>query len=104
MGDFTLNTNGDGAQLTLPAVLDLCAAEPLKAAFEEALGGGRPLTVDAESVERLSTPCIQILIAAEAGAKAAEQPFKLAKPSDAFIDTFSDLGVFSLLKQWDIEG
>lgn len=104
MDDLTLTTNGDGAQIALPAVLDLCAAEPLKAAFDKALAGGRPLTVDAEGVERLSTPCIQILIAAEAGMRAAELPFKLAKPSDAFIDTFSDLGVFSLLKQWDIEG
>lgn len=104
MEDLCLVDNGDGSQITLPSVLDLRAAEPLKTVFEEAIAGGRPLTVDAEAVDRLSTPCIQVLIAAEAGMKATKQPFKLAKPSDAFIENFNDLGIYSLLSKWDIEG
>lgn len=104
MEDLTLIEKDDGVRITLPAVLDLSAAGPLKAVFEEALAGGRPLAVDANGVERLSTPCIQVLIAAEAAMKAAGLPFTLANPSDAFIDNFNDLGVFFILKQWEIEG
>lgn len=104
MADIVLNKKSKTATIALPEILDLSAAEPLKAALAEAVDAGKPLTLDAGAVARLSTPCLQVLIAAERAMKAADVPFTLANPSDAFVDTFNDLGVFSHLKQWTIAG
>ena len=104
MVDVKLTAKGNTAKIVLPEILDFSAAGSLKTALEGALSGGRSFKLDAKNVERLSTPCVQVLIAAERAMKAADVPFTLSKPSDAFIDTFNDLGVFSHLKQWTIEG
>ncbi len=104
MADVKLTSRGKTARIALPEILDFGTAEPLKAALEKALAGGRPLKLDAGKVERLSTPCLQVLIAAEQAMKSADIALTLAAPSDAFIDTFNDLGAFSHLKQWTIEG
>ena len=104
MAYVELSSNGETARIDLPEILDLSAAESLKAALSAALSDGKPFTLDAERVERLSTPCLQVLLSAERAMKEADIPFSLANPSDAFIDTFNDLGVFSHLKQWTIEG
>ena len=104
MADFELTTKGETARIALPGVLDFSTAESLKAVLQEALDAGKPLTLDAGEVARLSAPCMQVLITAERAMKSAEVPFTLANPSDAFVDTFNDLGVFSHLKQWTIEG
>lgn len=104
MAEVKLTTRGKTARIALPEILDFGTAEPLKAALEKALAGGRPLKLDAEKVERLSTPCLQVMIAAELAMKAADVPFTLSNPSDAFVDTFNDLGAFGQLKQWTIEG
>ena len=104
MTDIKLITKGKTATIALPEILDLSAAEPLKAALEKALAGGRSFKLDAKNVERLSTPCIQVLLAAKRAMKDAGMSFTLTSPSDAFIDTFNDLGVFSHLKKWTIAG
>ena len=82
----------------------MSAAAPLKEVLQKALAKGCPLTLDAGSVERLSTPCVQILLAAVTAMKAADVSCTLLRPSDAFIDSFNDLGLFPVLKQWTIEG
>ncbi len=104
MADVRLTKRGKTAKIALPEVLDLSTAAPLKTALAAALEGDRPIVVDAGRVIRLSTPCLQVLIAAERAMKAADVAFTLANPSDAFVDTFNDLGVFSHLKQWTIKG
>ena len=104
MADVRLTKSGKTASIALPEVLDLSTAASLKTALAAALEDRRPITLDAGQVSRLSTPCLQVLIAAERAMKAADVPFTLVNPSDAFVDTFNDLGVFSQLKQWTIKG
>lgn len=103
MTSLDLKTNEDGAELELPSVLDMRAAEPLKTKLLEALALQQPLAIKADAVDRMSTPCIQVLIAAATAMQGTEMPFKLTGPSDAFIDAFNELGLFPVLKQWDIE-
>lgn len=103
MISFDLNTTDDGAEIELASVMDMRAAEPLKTTMLEALAAQRPLSIKADAVDRMSTPCIQVLIAAATAMQRTEMPFKLTGPSDAFIDAFNDLGLFPVLKQWDIE-
>lgn len=74
--------------MELPKVLDLSAAIGL---HEEMLrivqsaGGGR---LNAANVEVLTSPCIQILIAAKRDAK-----IWIDHPSEAFVSAFADLGL-----------
>lgn len=103
MTDFKLTTRKGVSRINLGDVLDITAAASLKAVLLKALDKGQPLVLDAGSVERLSTPCIQILLAGATALQTADLAFTLLRPSDAFIDSLNELGLFPILKQWDIE-
>jgi anti-anti-sigma regulatory factor len=59
--------------------------------------------LDAAQVDRLSTPCIQVLLAAGKSAEAGAGRIQLAQASDAFVAAFSDLGLFAALMSWQAE-
>lgn len=90
-------------RLTLPGTLDQRTAAPLREAFLSAVGAGRAVVVDAAAVDRLSTACIQVLIAAGRAVQAAGQTFTVAAPSEALVSAFDDLGLFPVMMTWKIE-
>ncbi len=104
MAKFKLTARKRISRIDLGSVLDIRAAEPLKNVLRKAISKGKPLTLDVGSVERMSTPCIQVLISAATVMKEAEAVFTIASPSDTFIESFNELGLFPVLKQWNIEG
>ena len=59
-----------GNKLHLPSRLDLAAAETLCQSLRERLLAGEPVIVAAGMVERVSTPGIQVLLAAAVAAQA----------------------------------
>ncbi len=103
MNSIRTSTRKGVCRVNLGSVLDLRRAERLKQALEQALVKGSQIRVDASSVERLSTACTQILIAATVAMEKAGIPFTLLRPSEAFIESFNDLGLHPVLKQWNIE-
>jgi len=78
-------------------------ASPLRDGLQKALKRGKPIVLDAAQVDRLSTPCIQVLLAAGKSAEAAAGRIVLAQASDAFVAAFSDLGLFANLMSWQAE-
>jgi anti-anti-sigma regulatory factor len=88
------------SRITLGPVLDIRAAVPLRDGLQKALKRGKPLILDAAQVDRLSTPCIQVLLAAGKSAEGADNPMVLAHASDAFVAAFTDLGLFADLMSW----
>jgi len=85
--------------MTLSAVADLTQAGPLKARLEEALASGTGMTVDASAVQRLSSPCLQVLVAGVTTfAKAGGAALVIANPSEAFRETASVLGLLNALE------
>ena len=72
-------------------------AEPL---MLRALEKQQPLTLDASSVERLSTACIQLLIACGSAFKAAGHALEIDGPTEMFSEAFADLGLQQELQQW----
>jgi len=76
--------------LRLDPVLDIKAAEPLKAAFLNLRG--RPLALDASAVERLGGLCLQVLISARKTWQADGQALRLADASTAFIEQLVAFG------------
>lgn len=92
---------GEGVSdsVTLPAVADLTEAGPLKQRLEQALASGTGLSVDASAVQRISSPCLQVLVAGVASfAKAGGAALAIIDPSEAFRETASVLGLMNALE------
>lgn len=87
-------SNDANTKIVLPAVLDLAAAESLRDLLLQRIGDRLPLSVDAASVDTLTLPCVQVLLAA--GQHRAG--IAILNPSMAFISAFADLG---LQPDWD---
>ena len=91
------------ARFELGSILDVRAAQRLRTELCEALAKGETLTIDGKSVERISTACVQVLLAYVHAAAAAGTPASLAQPSRALAEAFCNLGLKSILKTWEGE-
>ncbi|MEO5337029.1 MAG: STAS domain-containing protein [Magnetospirillum sp. WYHS-4] len=100
---FALSDSGTGCRIDLLPVMDLRAAGPFKGILEQAIGRGVEVTIAAADVERLSTPCIQVLLAATAAMEKGGIAFRIVGPTDAFISAFDDLGLFPVIMKWKVE-
>lgn len=90
----------DRVRLGLPSDLDLAMAQPLVDSLRHGLGTSRDVLVQADTVERVSTACVQALLAASRHAGQSGQSFVIAAPSEALTEACSDLGLSQWLKQW----
>lgn len=59
-----------------------------------------PVKLDAGDVERMSTPSVQVILAAGRAADAAGIDFKIVNASDAFRNGLQDLGLQAEFKNW----
>jgi len=102
-GPVQLASGKKDSRITLGAVLDIRAAAPLRDALQKAVKRGKPILIDAGQVARLSTPCVQVLLAAGKDGGDAAARLTLVETSDAFVSAFSDLGLFANLMSWQAE-
>jgi len=63
---------------------------------------GAPMTLDASEVDNVSTPYILAIVAAARARAEAGSPAVVTSPSPAFVDAFSDLGLFGDLMKMEI--
>jgi two-component system, chemotaxis family, chemotaxis protein CheY len=77
------------AQLKLPTVLDLNAAEGFLTMLRQHLQDESTLRLDASGVETLTLPCVQILLAAIRD----HEHILIEGPSTEFVNAFNDLGL-----------
>ncbi|MDO9474660.1 MAG: STAS domain-containing protein [Caulobacter sp.] len=80
-------------------MLDLTGAQSLRDTLVALLGNGSVL-LDASAVERMSTPCAQVLLAAARAADLAGSSFQLVSASDVFRAALADLGLQAEFKKW----
>jgi len=80
--------------LKLDAVLDMAAAGPLIASLNERRGGD--LALDAAAVERLSGPCLQVLLSAAKTWAANGARLSLHHPTEPLLQTLRLTGADSL--------
>lgn len=85
-----------GAALALSPSLDLTEAEGLCQALRQGLLQGG-LVLDGSAVERVSTPCLQVLAAAAASAAASGAVFRLCHASSALSTAISQLGLVAAI-------
>ena len=77
--------------IKLVPVLDLTAAEPLRRELLAAFAGGASVALDASQVQRVSSPCLQVLVAA------ARLNARVTGASPAFEETARTLDLVSAL-------
>lgn len=83
----------------LPAALDLSAAQDLLQRLRDGLADGPPaggLVLDGSEVERISVPCLQVLVAARRAA-GDEAAFRIVGASAALLAAVADLGLSAAL-------
>lgn len=85
-------TDAMGKSLVLPPILDLNAAPQLKQDLLEARAAGEAISVDASNVQRMSSLCLQLLLAAKDD-PACQAPMSIVSCSDAFKEMAAGLGL-----------
>lgn len=84
----------------LPRELDLLAAESLKEKLLDFLHQDGDLVVDAAEVERISTPCIEVLFAAGTAFHNTDRKLQIENPSEYFNDALTALGLDDHFQRW----
>lgn len=86
--------------IELSSVLDLLAADALKDQIMTALDSSGDVILDASEVTRITTPCIQILIASSKDLRSSDREIVLEKSSEIFDSAMRDLGFGDFLESW----
>ena len=90
----TAKPNTPIISIELDRNLDITAAKGLRELLIKASSQDGDVIIDGSSVERIGTPCIQLLIAAEREFRHKSQAFSLTNPSQALCRALDDLGAF----------
>jgi len=88
-----------GGRYSVPATLDLTAARDLRERLGAMLSGDG-VVLDMSAVERMSTPCMQVLLAVGRSAGATKVSFQIVDASDAFRGAVADLGLETEFCNW----
>ncbi len=93
MGILKTTDSSDEICLVLKSVMDLTVAEDLRLGFLDCLTKNKTIKIMAGDVERITTPCLQVLFAMKN--KTAEQDIKFLIPemSEAFQNALKDVGL-----------
>jgi chemotaxis protein CheX len=97
--DSAAGPAGAGGAHLLPQMLDLVQAMHLRDDLVR-LADTDSILLDAGEVERMSTPCAQILLAAARAARASDKSFKITNASETFRTAIADLGLDSEFSNW----
>jgi len=86
--------------LTLPAILDMGSTQGLKDSLIAALDQSLVLRLNGSKTQLVSTPAVQVLLAASLAAEAGGGKTILLNPSPSLRSAFQDLGLASRLNEW----
>jgi anti-anti-sigma regulatory factor len=86
--------------LALPAIMDIGNAQELMDSLVAALEQSPVLRLDGSKTTQVSTPAVQILLAASQSAAEGGGKLVVAKPSQALKDAFENLGLPNQLSEW----
>ncbi len=86
--------------LALPAILDIGNAQELRDSLVAALERSPVLRLNGSKTQQVSTPGVQVLLAASQSATAGGGRLILSNPSPALREAFESLGLPNLLSEW----
>lgn len=87
----------EGGKVTLPAVLDLTKAASLKDCLLSAMAAAPTVTVDASALQRITTPCLQLFVAAARDLSAEGGALHFENVPDTMASAAAILGLSSVL-------
>jgi len=96
-------STADGVRIDLPATLMLGQAGQLQSALLEAVSQHAPVIIDARNVDRLSTACIQLLVAFTAAAANARIDVSISGQSASFAEAFEATGLSATIRKWEVK-
>ncbi len=91
---------GGTEKLSLPAISDAGAALALKEALSPLVLAGASIRLAGEEVERITTPCMQVLLAADRALAPRQAGLVLEGASAAMRLAFAEMGLGAELDRW----
>ncbi len=90
---YAMVNSDDEISLTLKSIMDLTEAENLRLTFLDCLAQGKNLKIVAGEVERITTPCLQILLSLKNRAELDHIDFSIIDMPDSFKTALHDIGL-----------
>jgi len=90
---YAIANSDDEISLTLKSIMDLTEAENLRLTFLDCLTKGKSLKIVASEVERITTPCLQILLSLKNRADFHHIDFSIVDMTEAFKSALYDIGL-----------
>jgi chemotaxis protein CheX len=97
---FSIQSDGDNVIIGLVSILDMSVADDFLSQMREGVAGHKNLSLNAQNVERLSTPCVQIMLSAAAEIENKGGRFTVENISKGFERSMRELGLSDHLKNW----
>lgn len=99
-GGVHADDRGLSSRVQLSPDLDMMAARQLRQALLAAIDGHGSVVLLGGDVERFSTPCAQVMVAAARAAEVSGVTIHLENASANLLAAIDDLGVRSALASW----
>lgn len=96
MGIFKLTDSDNEIQLDMTPVMDLTVAEDLRVSFLDCLSKNKTIKIMAGEVERITTPCLQVLFAMKSKTSEQNIDFLIPEISEPFQKALNDIGLTDL--------
>jgi len=97
---FAIKVENDTVFLRLLPILDMAAAAGLLTSLQSCAAEHSNITLDSEEVERVSTPCVQVILAASFKIIKAGGSFSIMNMSPGFERGMRDLGLSEYIDIW----
>lgn len=97
---FAIKQKDGDVVVSLHSILDMAAAEGLLTCLRESVSKNKNVILDASNIERVSTPCMQIILATAKKVETNGHIFGLLNPSVALERGMRELGMMDYLNNW----
>jgi len=97
MVEFTITDFEGETCMTLKPVMDLTVAEDFRLALLDCLARGKNVKLMAGKVERMTTPCLQLLLAYQDRIAHQQINFVIEDMSEPFKSAINDVGLADIL-------
>ncbi len=87
----------------LPNILNLSISEDLRETFVQHLIADTDLILDASAVDTITTPCMQVIVAAGKSLEDSGKALSILNSSPAFTAAINDLGLSDLFDKWSTQ-
>ena len=101
MGEtFTVKVEQDKATVTLLPILDMSASDEFLDVMKACVSAQNSIILDGEDVQRVSTPCVQVMLGAAKTVEDAGGSFTIKNMSSDFERALRELGLAEYIDKW----